>query len=313
MFLVTGGLGFIGSHTTKALLDQGEEVVAMHHHASYVPSFLQAYLGKHLFVERADVTKIDDLEALGAKHHVTHIIHLAAPKFGALDIVEDLQANIQGYMNVIRLSRAWKVKRLVVASSIGLYGNSPNPLREDALLPLSGANPIAANKKIFEIMSDAVATRADMDIVLVRPSAIWGPLGRSRSPFFSLPQMVHAAAHGAGFDGLGPIYAEDGIDMYYVKDCGKAIALLATAPQLNYRLYNIGSGRATTNSEIAASIRELEPTAQFDLQPGHRLQTSTDNPYMDITRLQEAGFQADYAGAKGIADYLAWLRDGNEQ
>lgn len=314
MILVTGGLGFIGSHATRALLDKGETVVVTQHRNGTVPSFLQDALGKQLFIGQADINEPESFRKLGEKYKIDRIVHLAAPKIGAMDIVDDLQTNVQGLLSIIRLARDWQTKRLVVASSMGVYGGASNPLREDAPLVMTGANPIGASKKTFEIIGDAIATHADMDIVFVRPSAIWGPLGRPASIFFSLPQMVHTAAKGAALDpSASPIFADDGIDMCYVKDCGKAIAILTVADHVGHRTYNIGSGKATTNAELAQLIKKTVPAAIFTLSEGRGPHSPAENMYMDVGRLHDLGFEPDYSIESAIADYVQWLRAGNEQ
>jgi UDP-glucose 4-epimerase len=278
-----------------------------------VPDILRDELGRHLFIEQVDIIDLSSIDVIGKKYTITHVIHLAAPKIGALSIGEDLQTNITGLFNVLRVSKEWSVQRIVIASSIGVYGMASNPLSENVPLSMSGANPIAANKKIFEIIGDTFALHEQMDVAFVRPSAIWGPLGRSRSMFFSLPQMAYAAAGDADRDSLGKIYAEDGIDMCYVKDCGKAVALVAMSENLSQRTYNIGGGKAVTNAEIASKIQAVMPSVKFDLLEGANPQSVTENPYMDISALEALGFEPDYDLRQGLEDYMQWIQASDRQ
>jgi UDP-glucose 4-epimerase len=74
---------------------------------------------------------------------------------------------------------------------------------------------------------------------------------------------VHAEARGTApdFSALSsPAYVDDGLDVCYVKDCARAIALLQLAPRLNHRTYNIASGKVLTNREAAAAIKGSSPT-----------------------------------------------------
>jgi nucleoside-diphosphate-sugar epimerase len=73
MILVTGGLGMIGAHTARALLDLGHEVVVTAHRRSEVPSFLAG----RVTVEALDVTDRDAFLALGGQHEISDIVHLA--------------------------------------------------------------------------------------------------------------------------------------------------------------------------------------------------------------------------------------------
>jgi UDP-glucose 4-epimerase len=110
-------------------------------------------------------------------------------------------------------------------------------------LPMTAGHAIPAFKKIGELLTDYLADTTGLEVLSYRISAAWGPLGRAASPFFAAPQLVHAAARETApdFSALrSAAYADDGGDMCYVKDCGRAIALLQLADRLSYRTYNAG-------------------------------------------------------------------------
>ena len=65
------------------------------------------------------------------------------------------------------------------------------------------------------------------------------------------------------------VHADDGIDMCYVADIGRALRCLQTAPALRWPVYNVGSGRVTTNAEVEAAIAAVVPDAPAVLPPGH--------------------------------------------
>jgi UDP-glucose 4-epimerase len=207
------------------------------------------------------------------------------------------------------------VDRVGVASTIGVYGGvtAEGPLGEDTPLPMVAGHVIPAFKKIGELLTDHLAGATGIDVVNYRISAIWGPLGRAADPFFPAPQLVHAAARGTAPDLSAlrsPVYAEDAIDLCYVKDCGRAIALLQLADQLSHRTYNVASGRATTNAEVIAAIKKVVPDAQIELPTGG----TGPQWYLDITRIQQdTGYRPAYDTERAAADYIAWLGAGNER
>jgi UDP-glucose 4-epimerase len=202
-----------------------------------------------------------------------------------------------------------------VASTIGVYGGvvGESPLREDLPLPMTSGHVIPAFKKIGELLTDYLAGAMDIEIVNYRIAAIWGPFGRAVSPFFVAPQLVHAAARGTAPDFstlYSPASADDAGDLCYAKDCGRALALLQTADTLNHRTYNVASGRLTTNHELVDAIRKVVPDAQVELPAGR---PQHEPIHLDITRLQQdAGYQPAYDTERAVADYIAWLRAGNE-
>ena len=313
MILITGGLGFIGTHVARALLDLGESCVVTRHRSARRAEFLADEA--RLFVEPLDIGDPDSFARLGRRHPISSVVHLAGAGVGA-GALDALSLNTLGLVNVLRAAEAWGVSRVGVASTIGVYGGvTDNPLREDAPLPMAAGHTIPASKKIAEILGLCAAGDSGLDVVNLRIAAIWGPLGRSASPFFATPRLVHAAVKGEdpGFPPARRPYAADGIDMCYVKDCGRAIALVQTAARLNHHTYNVGNGYATTNGQVAAAIRAVVPEARAELPEGHDPAGPGEAVYLDTTRLQEdTGFRPAYDIERAVADYVGWLRAGNE-
>jgi UDP-glucose 4-epimerase len=314
MILTTGGLGFIGSHVTRALLDCGESCVLVQRRAAGPSSLLAAEAGTRLFTERADVTDIAALREIGSRHKVTGIVHLAGG-FG-LDVTDPVgaaQRGTQGLLGLFQLAAEWQVTRIGVASTIGVYdGPGASPLREDLPLPMTAVHPIPAAKKVHELLADFIANTTGLEIYLTRIGGAWGPLGRPVSRFIAAPQLVHAAVRGGA--PCPPHYAADGGDLVYVRDCGRAIALLQLADRLSYRTYNVASGRVTTNAELAAAIRAVIPGAPIALRDGRDPGGLGRDIYLDISRLREdTGFRPRYGTPAAVADYVAWLRAGHER
>lgn len=313
MILVTGGLGFIGSHTVRALLDQGEKCVVVQRRPRELPAVLA---DAPVTVEQADVADRAALLALGRRHDITGIVHLAGsfPRSTDPDTsVAATRSALDGLLNIVQAAQDWGVRRLGLASTIGVYVGAENAgrFREDVPLAMDVPVSIPAFKKVGELLGGYLADAAGLDIVNYRVSGTWGPLGH-KDPFFAAPALVHAAARGTAPDLshlVGPAQAEDGLDLNYVKDTGRAIALLQLADRLNHRTYNVGSGRATTNAQLADAIRKVVPDARVDLPAGG----SAQHLVLDISRLtQDTGYRPEYDTERAAADYIGWLRAGNE-
>ncbi len=165
-------------------------------------------------------------------------------------------------------------------------------------------------KKIGELLNGYLADSTGVDVVNYRISGTWGPQG-SLDPFFAAPALVHAAARGTALDLshlLAPVFAEDAIDLLYVKDTGRAIAHLQLADQLHHRTYNVGSGRATSNTELVDAITQVVPDARLGLPTGGGAAPLV----LDVTRLQQdSGYRPEYDTDAAIADYIGWLRAGH--
>ena len=318
MILVTGGLGFIGSHTARALLDLGESCVLVQRREPVLPEDLARHDGQRVFTERADVNDLAALLEVGTRYRITGLIHLAGSvpwPPGADEPLDGARKAIGSLLNVLQAARDWQVPRVAIASTIGVYGGTAaeSPLREDLPLPMASGHVIPAFKKIGEVLADHLAATG-IDIINLRISP-WGPGGNPMPPFTAVPQLVHAAARGTTPDLSAlrsPAYADDGFDMAYVKDCARAIALLQLAPRLNHRTYNVASGRVMTNREVAAAVRRLVPDARIELPESPSLAGSGQGICLDIGRLrQDTGYQPAYDTQSAVADYLAWLRAGH--
>jgi UDP-glucose 4-epimerase len=321
MILVTGGLGFVGSHTARALLGLGESCVLVQRREPTLPDDLAGEDGARVLTERADVGDLAALFEIGTRHDITGIIHLAGSvpwPPGAAAPVDGARMAIGSLLNVLQAAGDWQVPRVGIASTIGVYAGTTaeGPLREDVPLPMTAGHLIPAFKKIGELLAGYLADATGIEIINYRISP-WGPGGNPMSPFTAAPQLVHAAARGTvpDFSALrSPAYAGDGFDMCYVKDCGRAIALLQLAPRLSYRTYNIASGRVLTNREVAAAVSRLVPDAHVELPEGRNPAGSGQGICLDISRLrQDTGYQPAYDTETAVADYLAWLRAGHQR
>jgi UDP-glucose 4-epimerase len=307
MILITGGLGFIGAHTTRALLELGEECVVGRFRSDRNASFLP---DGGWFAEPLDCTDLDALRAIGKKYPVTGIVHLAGVRLGSMPVADELEGNLAAVLNVLRVAAEWGVPRVTLASSIGVYGGVSEPVwREDAPLPLASAHAIPASKKVSEVVAGVVAAAGDFEAVHVRIGAIWGPLGRATSRFIAAPALVHAAVRGTE---TLEAYAEDAIDLCYVRDCGRAIASVQTAEVLQHDTYNIGGGAAVTNARFADALRAAVPGAGPALLPGRGPLAVTGDPFLNIARLTtDTEYRPAYDLETAVADYAAWLGAGN--
>lgn len=318
MILVSGGFGFIGSHVVRALHDLGADSVVVQRRSAAVPDHLADV---PLAVEQADVADLAALRGIGERHEITGIVHLAG--FPLLEVapgdrigLEPTERWLQGLLNIGRVAQEWGVRRVGLASTIGVYFpvspdsvSQSGALTEDLPTRLSAPHPIPRSKKIGELLAEQLAEATGVQIVNVRISGTWGPLGHE-DPFFAAPALAHAAAAGTAPDLsglLGQPRLGDGLDLNYVKDTGRAIALLQMADVLRHTTYNVASGRATTNAEVIAALHTVVPDADLVLPDG-----GTNGNPLDITRLQQdTGYAPRFDLAAAAADYVDWLRAGN--
>ncbi|GLI01496.1 NAD-dependent epimerase/dehydratase family protein [Phytohabitans aurantiacus] len=303
MILVTGGLGMIGAHTARALVDLGHDVVVTSHRRAEVPSFLAGMVS----VENLDVTDRDAFLALADRYDISDIVHLAGTIPGE-NPVDFFRADTTGLLNALDAARSWGVRRFAVASSIGVYiGRSEIPWHEELALPTADLpHLIVAFKKAVEPLTTHSLQGTGVQPVILRIGSTWGPLMDPESPFNPIPPYISAMLRG---DGPKPFYADDGGDSCYAPDAGRAIALLTTAETLRHDTYNVSSGRPFSNRDLAEALRAITPDARLAILPG-RQNGPGDDPYLDISRLtHDTGFAPAFDVAAAVAHYVAWRAD----
>jgi UDP-glucose 4-epimerase len=316
LILITGGMGFIGLHTARRLLDVGEpHLVLTQFQFRREPAFIRDEIGKRVTVEVLDVRDGYDVLDLVRRHQVTGIIHLAVPEPGGLSAAADYQLNMDGLINVLEGARQGGVQRVIIASSTAVYGGlAEGPYRETDLIKLDSTNDTEAFKKAWEVLGLNYGRRTGLEVVMARLSNIWGPMYHSMNNFPC--RMALAAVQGkpVDFSGsrFGAPHAEDESDFCYVKDAAQGLALLIKAPQLQHRVYNVSAGYATSGAQLSAATRKSVPEAQVDL-PSGRSPRSRPNAYLDATRLrEELGYRPEYEVERGMAEYIDWLRENEE-
>ncbi len=300
MILVTGGLGMIGAHTARALVDLGHSVVVTSHRRVQVPSFLAGRVS----VERLDVTDRSAFLALGERYEISDIVHLAG-SVPAGDPIDFFRTDLAGLLNALDAARAWGVRRFAVASSLGVYvGSSPIPWTEDLALPTTALpHLVVAFKKAAEPLATHGLSGSGVQPIVLCIGTIWGPLVDPESEFYYLPPYISAVLRG---EQPVSLYADDGGDCCYAPDAGRAIALLTTAATLRYDTYNVSSGRPVTNRQFVDALEDAIPGLKLDLRPG-REHGAEQDPYLDIDRLAaDTGFAPAFDVAGSVADYVAW-------
>lgn len=172
--LVTGGSGFIGSHTILELLNAGHDVVAMDNLSnSKVTSLerVEELTGRSAIFEKVDLLDMDGMDQLFSKHTIDAVIHFAGLKAVGESVEKPLyyyENNVTGTINLCKVMDKHDVKHIVFSSSATVYGNpAESPLPEDS--ELSATNPYGQTKLIIEdIFRDLCRSDSDWKVSLLR-------------------------------------------------------------------------------------------------------------------------------------------------
>ena len=172
--LVTGGAGYIGSHTCVELLQAGYEVIAIDNLSNSSEESLrrvQEISGKQLNFHKIDLLDALALQALFEVHQISAVVHFAGLKAVGESVAIPLryyQNNVSGSLVLLEAMQRAQVRKIVFSSSATVYGEPQSvPIRED--FPLSATNPYGRSKLMIEdILRDLYASDDHWDIALLR-------------------------------------------------------------------------------------------------------------------------------------------------
>lgn len=182
--LVTGGMGYIGSHTVVELLNKGEEVVVVDNLSNSsidVLDKVEAITGSRPTFYEIDLLDKEKLEFVFKEHAIESVVHFAGLKAVGESVKIPLtyyHTNITGTLNLCELMDQYNCRNLVFSSSATVYGmNNEAPF--DETMPLSTTNPYGATKLMIEnILRDVYVSNNDWHIVLLR---YFNPIGAHES------------------------------------------------------------------------------------------------------------------------------------
>lgn len=314
--LVTGAAGFIGSHTVKTLLGQGEKVVGVDIINDYYDPALKqdrlSWIGDFPF-EKIDISDHAALDRVFDQYQPSKVIHLAA-QAGVRYSIENphayIQSNILGFQNVLECSRTHGVEHLVYASSSSVYGNNkkiPFSTSDEVDHPVS---TYAATKKSNELMAHVYSHLYGMPTTGLRFFTVYGPWGRpDMSPFI----FADAIFNGKELKLFN--HGHHKRDFTYIDDIVAGVIKIAAhipipcdesgAP---YKIYNIGNNDPVELMEyvniLEATIGKRTNKKLVGPQPG-----DVESTFADIDDLKATiGYAPSTSLQKGLGQFVDWYR-----
>jgi UDP-glucose 4-epimerase len=272
--LVTGGMGYIGSHTCVELIKAGHDVVVVDNLSNaqeVVQKRVEQIAGKPIVFANVDVRDRAGLEAVFGAHQIDAVIHFAGLKAVGESVAEPLRYydnNVNGSVMLFETMAKFGVKTLVFSSSATVYGDPASvPILED--FPLSATNPYGRSKLMVEdILRDLSKAEPDWRIALLR---YFNPVGAHESGLIgeepngipnNLVPYIAQVANGqreklSVYGGDWPTPDGTGLrDYIHVVDLAighvKTLDKLATAP--GTLTYNLGTGRGNSVLEMVRAF-----------------------------------------------------------
>jgi UDP-glucose 4-epimerase len=248
--LVTGGAGFIGSHLVDALLARGDEVTVVDHLAERNQPNLAGAAAAHLV--RGDVREVEAMAATFASARPEVVFHLAAQidvRRSVADPAIDAFVNIGGTASVLEAARRSGARRVVLASTAGVYGEPP-ALPTSERSPLAPLSPYGAGKAAAESYLELFSRLHGLSTLSLRMSNVYGPRQSPKSEAGVIAIFCGAAARGASARMFGD--GRQTRDFIYVGDV--VDAFLAAGDAAVEGALNVATGRETSLLELAAAL-----------------------------------------------------------
>ncbi|MBN2002490.1 MAG: NAD-dependent epimerase/dehydratase family protein [Anaerolineae bacterium] len=251
-FLVTGGAGFLGAALANRLTHDGHQVRVIDDLSAGNPSRLD----ERVLFTRGDVADRPKLWTL--LQDVDCVYHLAARVLVSESILyprEYNEVNVGGTVSLMEAMRDAGVRRVVFTSSGAIYGEQAHqPVREEqAPNPQS---PYAVSKLAAEYYVRTIGALWGIETVVLRIFNAYGP-GQNMPPSHPpvAPRFLHQALRGGSLVIFGG--GEQTRDFVYIDDVMDALIAASTAADVDRRIINVGSGRATSVNELAALAAEV--------------------------------------------------------
>lgn len=324
--LITGGAGYIGSHTAVELIKDGNEVVIVDNFSNSKPIVLdriRQITNKDFKFYKVDITNIEELEIVFKENNIDSVIHFAAYKAVGESVEKPLEYysnNIINTLNVLNLMKKYNVKKFVFSSSATVYGDPHTcPITED--FPLSTTNPYGATKLMIEdMLRDIAKADPSFNISILR---YFNPVGAHSSgligedpndipnnlmPYISqvaVGKLKELSVFGNDYnthDGTGVR------DYIHVVDLAKGHVKALEKLNSNCGLvtYNLGTGNGYSVLDMVKAFSEVSGQNILykivDRRPG-----DVAKCYADPTKAnKELGWKAEYGIKEMCEDTWRW-------
>ncbi|MEI2695801.1 MAG: GDP-mannose 4,6-dehydratase [Saprospiraceae bacterium] len=310
--LVTGAIGFIGSHLCEQLLKQSHKVIGLDNMDPYYEvqkkqenlNLLESLNGfKFIY---GDIRNSFLINEILAANQIQLVIHLAA-KAGVRPSISNasdyMDVNLNGLVNLLEACRNCKIKRFIFISSSSVYGNQqklPFSETDDVSFPIS---PYAATKISGELLCYTYHHLYKIETACLRLFTVYGPRQR---PDLAIHKFTQLAIEQQPIELYG-----DGSsirDYTFVSDIVDGICGIAFHPELNYEIFNLGNGKPVKLIEMVEELQNALQT-KIEIKFIEKQAGDVDQTHADIAKANAYfGYQPKVSFKQGVAEFVNWFK-----
>ncbi len=303
-YLVTGGAGFIGSHITRTLLEKGNQVRILDNFSSGKRENLKGLDVELIEGDLRDASKV--AEAVKGMDIVFHEAAFVSVPESMEKPLECLDVNVTGTSIVFEAARKAGVKRVVIASSAAVYGDSEAyPLSEET--PLRQLSPYATSKRIDEKYAELFTNQFGLEVAALRYFNVYGPRQRPDSMYAAaVPIFIRRMLDNKPIT----IYGDGGQtrDLVNVRDVVQANLLASEHPAAPGKIFNVCTGVETRLLDLLDILYEIFPNAPKHVHAESRagdIYRSIGTPKKIVETL---GFKPNVTLAEGLKEAVEEMR-----
>lgn len=302
--LVTGGAGFIGSHSVDALLDKGVEVGVLDNVTTGERSNLGPSLSR-VTLHKCDVRDWPAVQqAVSGYQAVLHLAALVSVTRSVENPLLSSSVNVDGTLNLLEASRISGVEKFVFASSSSVYGETGDRTRVESMEP-APVSPYAVSKLAAENYCRVYGGVHGLKTVCLRYFNVYGPRQKPGPYSGVIPTFIESLVRGQS-----PTIFGDGLqtrDFTYVDDVVSANLLAMDRDLRPGEVFNIASGSEVTINELAALLARL--MGKESLEPKHVAPRPGDvrNSRADISKAKSTlGYNPVFSMKEGLGEVIKW-------
>ena len=301
--LITGGLGFIGSHIADELIPNNTVTILDNKSTGKIEN-LKEPNHKNLTIIEEDINDADLNTILKDIDYIFHLAAMASVPLSVDDPIGCTKNNVNATIKLINAAKDEGVKKIVFSSSSAVYGENRNmPLKETE--PMMPTSPYAASKASCEVYINSFTESYGLNATSLRYFNVFGPKQDKNSQYAAvIPNFISAI-----LENEQPVIYGDGEqtrDFVYVKDIVKAN--IAAAESGYNGVVNVASGKKITINKLYEIVKE---TLKTDIEPKYLPERQGDikHSLADTSRMKNINFKVDSSDfEKQLAETVNWFK-----
>lgn len=310
--LVTGSEGFIGSHLTEKLVENGADVTALVQYNSFNNwGWLESFdkeVRNSINIITGDVREYDCMrKVIKGQNIVFHLAALIAIPYSYVSPMAYVRTNVEGTTNVLEACREYDIEKIVHTSTSETYGTALYvPIDENH--PMQGQSPYSASKIAADKIAESFYKSFNTPVATIRPFNTYGPRQSARAV---IPTIISQILSGENRIKLGSLTPTR--DFNYVKDTAEAFIKVAESDKTIGEVVNAGSNYEISIGDLTKKIIKIignEVEIVCDEERMRPTNSEVNRLLAENSKIKKlTGWCPQYTLDKGLIETVEWIKN----